>query len=200
MAAHNPPADRGHQASHAPGHDDDHQSPIKTPRQLVTVIVLAFVIPILVIIMLAKFVASASIPAAGTNAMSDEAVRERLRPVAGFELRAANGGAARSPDDVYKATCSACHGAGVAGAPKTGDTDAWAPRIAQGIEALFHSALKGKGAMPPQGGGDFSDFEIERTVVMLANKGGGQFSDPPEPGAKGGEGGEGEAAPAGESK
>lgn len=194
MAAHNPPANRGHQASTATAHDDEHQSPIKTPKQLITVVVLAFVIPILVIILLARFVASASLPAAGTNAMSDEAIRERLRPVAGFELGAAGGaGPARSADDVYKATCSACHTAGVAGAPKTGDADAWGPRISQGIDTLFQSALKGKGAMPAQGGGDFSDFEIERTVVMMANKAGGQFDDPPEPGAEGGEGSEAES-------
>ena len=54
MAAHNPPANRGHQASTATAHDDEHQSPIKTPKQLITVVVLAFVIPILVIILLAE--------------------------------------------------------------------------------------------------------------------------------------------------
>ncbi len=185
MAAHNPPADKGHPPSHAAGHDDEHQSPIKTPKQLITVIVLSFVIPIIAIILLAKFVASATLPSAGTDAMSDTAIRERLRPVAGFELRPADGsGPARSADEVYKATCSACHTAGVAGAPKTGDAASWSARIAQGVDALFQSALKGKGAMPAQGGGDFSDFEIERTVVMMANKAGGQFADPQQPGAK----------------
>lgn len=184
MAAHNSPAEKGHQPSHAHGHDE-HESAIKTPKQLITVIVLSFVIPIIAIILLAKHVASAPLPAAGTDAMSDEAIRERLKPVGGFVLRPADGsGPARSADEVYKSTCTACHTAGVAGAPKTGDPAAWAPRIAQGIETLFHSALKGKGAMPAQGGGDFSDYEIERTVVMMANKAGGKFADPPQPGAK----------------
>ena len=196
MAAHNPPANQGHQQGHQPdqhgspahGHDE-HQTPIKTPKQLITVVVLAFVVPILVIILLAKFVASAALPGAGTSSMSDQAIRERLRPVAGFELRAANGsGAARSADEIYKATCSACHTAGVAGAPKTGDAGAWASRIAQGAQALFQSALKGKGAMPAQGGGDFSDFEIERTVVMMANKAGGNLPEPAQPGEKPAEG------------
>ena len=193
MAAHTPPANRGHEhshpESHAAGHHDGHETPIKTPKQLITVIVLAFVVPIVVIILLAKYVASAALPNAGTQSMSDEAIRERLRPVAGFELRAADGsGAVRSPDEVYKATCSACHTAGVAGAPKTGDSGAWASRIAQGAQALFQAALKGKGAMPAQGGGDFTDFEIQRTVVMMANKAGGKLEEPSQSGAKPAEG------------
>ena len=53
---------------------------------------------------------------------------------------------------IYDTTCTACHGAGVAGAPKFGDKAAWAPRIKLGIDALHASALKGKGAMPPKGG------------------------------------------------
>lgn len=184
MAAHNPPTSAGQQAVPAHGHDD-HESPIKTPKQLITVIVLSFLIPIVLIILLAKFVNSASLPGAGSASMTDEAIRERLRPVAGFELRPADGsGPARSPDEVYKATCSACHTAGVAGAPKTGDAGAWAPRIAEGVNALFQAALKGKGAMPAQGGGDFSDFEIQRTVVMMANKAGGTFEEPKQPAAK----------------
>lgn len=199
MAAHNPPANPGHPTGHqdslATGHDD-HHSPIKTPKQLITVVVLSFIVPIVVIIMLAKFVASATLPNAGTDSMSDQSIRERLRPVAGFELRPADGsGAARSPDEVYKATCSACHTAGVAGAPKTGDAASWSARIAQGAQALVQSALKGKGAMPAQAGGDFSDFEIERTVVMMANKAGGNLPEPAQPGAKPAEGAE--AKPAG---
>jgi hypothetical protein len=65
----------------------------------------------------------------------------------------------------------------VAGAPKPGDEAAWAPRIANGLPALVQSALKGKGAMPAQGGGEYSDLEIERTVMMLANQSGGKFTE-----------------------
>jgi cytochrome c5 len=53
---------------------------------------------------------------------------------------------------VYMKACFACHGTGAAGAPKLGDKAAWAPRIATGMDALLHSALNGKGAMPPKGG------------------------------------------------
>ena len=53
---------------------------------------------------------------------------------------------------VYDATCTVCHAAGVAGAPKAGDKAAWAPRLKTGMDALYTSALKGKNAMPPKGG------------------------------------------------
>ena len=69
----------------------------------------------------------------------------------------------------------------MAGAPKLGDASAWAPRISQGYDALLHSALGGKGAMPPQGGGDLSDLEIGRAVVYMANKAGASFPEPKAP-------------------
>jgi cytochrome c5 len=69
----------------------------------------------------------------------------------------------------------------VAGAPKFGDAGAWGPRITAGYEALLNSALKGKGAMAAQGGGDFSDTEIGRAVVYMANKGGAKFEEPKAP-------------------
>ncbi len=53
---------------------------------------------------------------------------------------------------VYMKACFACHGTGAAGAPKYGDKAAWAPRVATGMDALMHSALNGKNAMPPKGG------------------------------------------------
>jgi hypothetical protein len=79
---------------------------------------------------------------------------------------------------------------------------AWAARIKQGLETLVNSALKGKGAMPPQGGGDFSDIEITKAVVYMANSSGGSFEEPKaEGGEQNAEGGEqkaeGDAKPAG---
>ncbi len=55
------------------------------------------------------------------------------------------------------------------------------PRIKTGLETLVNSALKGKGNMGPQGGGDFSDFEIARAVVYMANNGGAKFDEPKMP-------------------
>ena len=89
----------------------------------------------------------------------------------------------RTGEQVYQNQCMACHASGAAGAPKFGDAAAWAPRLPQGFETLLNSALKGKGAMPPQSGGDFSDFEIGRAVVYLANHGGGKFEEPKPPAA-----------------
>ena len=51
------------------------------------------------------------------------------------------------------------------------------------LDTLVQSALKGKGAMAAQGGGEFSDFEISRAVVYMANKGGAKFDEPKPPAA-----------------
>ena len=71
----------------------------------------------------------------------------------------------------------------MAGAPKVGDEAAWAARIKTGYDALLASALKGKGNMGAQGGGDFSDFEIARGVVHMVNKSGGKLDEPKAPAA-----------------
>jgi cytochrome c5 len=52
---------------------------------------------------------------------------------------------------VYNSKCIICHGSGVAGAPKTGDSTAWQPRIEQGMDVLLISVVNGKGNMPPRG-------------------------------------------------
>jgi cytochrome c5 len=82
---------------------------------------------------------------------------------------------------VFKAQCTACHTSGAAGAPKVGDTAAWAPRLKTGYDALLNSALKGKGAMGAQGGGDLESLEIGRAVVYMANASGGKLDEPKAP-------------------
>jgi len=158
---------------------DEHQGFIKTPRQLITVIVLAFVVPITIIVLLVKFVGSSTRTGAGADAMTPEAIEARIQPVAGFELRDASAPAvSRTGEQVYNAQCAACHATGVAGAPKFGDAGAWSARIKTGLQALTKSSLEGKNAMPPQAGGDFSDTEITRAVVYMANKAGAKFEEP----------------------
>jgi cytochrome c5 len=76
---------------------------------------------------------------------------------------------------VYNAACMACHGGGIAGAPKTGDAAVWAPRIAQGMDTLNTNALNGlqgsAGFMPPKGGrADLSDEEIIAAVQYLVDQ------------------------------
>jgi len=180
MAAHSPTANTPAHAAGSPGgHDDVHESFIKTPKQLIVVVTLALVVPVLLIILLAHFVSSGKRIGAGTDAMTAEAIEARIKPIAGFVLRDASAPTvARSGEEVYKAVCSACHAAGVANAPKTGDTAAWAPRIQQGLDVLITSALKGKGAMAAQGGGEYSDLEVTKAVVHLANGAGGTFEEP----------------------
>ena len=160
-------------------HDLPHEGPIKTPKQLVWAIVAAFVVPIIAIIVLVNYVVADKMPAAGSTALTPEAVAQRLQPVGRVEIKDASDVATlKTGEQVYAAQCVACHGSGAAGAPKLGDAAAWGPRVKLTYEALLTSALKGKGAMAAQGGGDFSDVEIGRAVVYMANQGGGKFDEP----------------------
>ncbi len=161
-----------------------HEGPIKTPRQLAWAVGLSFVVPVLLIIALVNFVAWGDKPAAGTQALGEEAVAKRIAPVAQIVLKdASNPAALKTGEQVYQAQCTACHAAGAAGAPKTGDAAAWAPRLKTGYDTLLNSVMKGKGAMAAQAGGDHSDLEIARAVVYLANQGGAKFDEPKAPAA-----------------
>ena len=163
---------------------DTHEGPIKTPKQLIWTVVASFVVPIVIIVLLINFVDSGAKSGAGTDSMSEEAVAHRIQPVGVVMLKDASAVVEiRTGEQVFTAQCSACHSAGLAGAPKLGDEAAWAPRIKTGLDALAHSAINGKGAMSKQGGGEFSDFEITRAVVYMANKGGAKFDDPKPPAA-----------------
>jgi cytochrome c5 len=164
--------------------EPNHEGPIKTPKQLIAAVLASFVIPILAIILLANYVDFGAKPGAGSDGLSDEAIARRLQPVGVVEIRDASAPrAVRTGEQVYAGQCSACHAIGAAGAPKFGDEAAWGPRIKTGFDALLNSALKGKNAMTPQGGGQFTDFEIARAVAYLANKGGARFEEPQAPAA-----------------
>jgi len=119
---------------------------------------------------------------AGASDMSATAVAARIAPVAQLNTGAAimpaaaapaagaAPAAARSGEDIYKSTCSACHGTGAAGAPVFGDKAAWAPRIKQGMDTLYNSALKGKGAMPPKGGNTaLADADVKAGVDYMVS-------------------------------
>ncbi len=166
--------------------DGPHEGPIKTPKQLILAVLYAFVVPIFGIVLLVMYVTADKRPAAGSDALGAAAVSIRIHPVGIVEVRDSNDAASmKTGDQVFAAQCTACHTAGLLGSPKFGDADAWAPRIKTGYEALLHSALAGKGQMPPQGGGDFSDFEIGRAVVYMTNKAGAKFAEPSAPAATG---------------
>ena len=70
---------------------------------------------------------------------------------------------------IYQQSCQSCHASGVAGAPKLGDKDAWAPRIATGMDALMNSVMNGKNAMPPKGMCfDCSDDDYKAMIEYMA--------------------------------
>ncbi len=113
--------------------------------------------------------------------MTEEAVGRRIEKIGVVTLRLAASGVLRSGEEVYKASCSACHDSGALGAPKFADKAAWAPRIATGFAALLNSALKGKNAMPAQAGGDYAETEVARALVYMTNAGGASFPEPAAP-------------------
>lgn len=162
-------------------HDEAHTGPIKTPKQLLWTSIFAFVVPVFIIIGLVFFVTSDKKPGAGA-VNTERAVAERIQKVGAVEIRDANR-PLKAGEEVYKAQCAACHATGAAGAPKFGDAGVWGARIKTGFDALVTSALKGKGAMAPQGGGDHSDVEIARAVAFMANAAGGKFDEPKAPAA-----------------
>lgn len=85
-------------------------------------------------------------------------------------LTAAVDGQPRDGQTIYKAICQTCHAAGLVGAPKFGDKGAWAPRIAKGKEALYHSAINGFNAMPAKGGADIPDEEVKNAVDYMVGQ------------------------------
>ncbi|MBS1159483.1 MAG: Cytochrome c, class [Proteobacteria bacterium] len=109
---------------------------------------------------------------AADSANSSDESDVRIQPVAKFELAKVEAPAVSSgPKDgltVFNSVCAACHATGAAGSPKAGDKAAWAPRIAQGKDVLYKSALGGKNAMPARGGAaNLSDDEIKGAVDHL---------------------------------
>jgi len=151
---------------------EEHGNLIKTPKQLIIVSTLALVVPVAIAFLGAQLVTG------GKRIDTTEAkksVEQRIKPVGELiKLEGAPAPAAavvavvakaKSGEEVYNSACVACHGAGVAGSPKTGDKAAWAPRIAQGAAVLYEHALKGFKAMPAKGGSStLSDDEVKAGV------------------------------------
>ena len=154
---------------------DEHSSFIKTPQQLITVVVLAFVVPIFGIVMMVQLVLNR--PHDDPAALTPEAISARIQPVGNVEFGAAGSGAAKGGEEIVKELCSACHVAGVANAPKIGDKTAWAPRLKLGLDGLLQSVIKGKGAMAARAGTSLSDQELAGAIVFMANQAGGNLKE-----------------------
>ena len=179
-------------------HHDPIEDNIDThPVKLAIGIVTGTVALIIGIILLAQFAVGVygSRQLKDDPSMKADAVSKRIAPVARVEVdpnapaaapKAAAAPAAAMPAAVipaaapkaaksadagkatYDSVCGVCHTAGVAGAPKPGDKAAWAPRVKAGKAALYASAIKGKGAMPPKGGNtSLSDDAVKAAVDYL---------------------------------
>lgn len=165
--------------------DHQHETPIKTPKQLIVVIVLSFVIPIALILLLVGYVTGGKKVDEQGLALKPEAIAERIKPVAAVSVKSADGPKVHlSGEQVFAQACKACHEAGVANAPKFGDAASWAPRLKTGYDELVKNSINGIRGMPPRGGnGDLSDYEMARAMVYMANAAGGTFKEPAAPAA-----------------
>ena len=160
--------------------DHQHESPIKTPGQLIAVVVAAFLVPIIGIILVVNLITGSRTVDRASPAMAPAAVAERIKPVGTVVIADPNAPKPmKSGEDIVKEVCGACHASGAAGAPKIGDKAAWSKRIALGLDGLTKSAIKGKGLMPPRAGvPDLSNLELARAIVVMANQSGASFKDP----------------------
>ena len=160
---------------------DEHISPIKTPKQLAIVLVLAFLVPIVLFLLLSQLVTGVRRDDTGAT---EAQVLARIKPVGEVTLAGATSArASMSGEQVFQAVCKTCHEPGIAGAPKVGDKAAWAGPVKKGYETLVQHALNGfqeaGKVMPPRGGNpDLSDVEVERALVYMANRSGANFKEP----------------------
>src|SRR5438874_622000 len=161
---------------------NEHESVIRTPKQLIAAVLAGFLVPIICIVLLVQYVTNHNRVGAGSTGQTPEAIAARIKPVSdeGFTFRDVNAPKQlQAGAEVYKAVCAACHASGAAGAPKVGDASAWAPRIGQGYDTLVKHAVEGIRAMPAKGGNpDLDEVEVARAVVVMTNQSGAKFKEP----------------------
>lgn len=160
------------------------ESFIKTPKQLAIVVLAAFAVPVILIVALAQYFTGGLHIKENDPAFSADVTAKRIKPVgdvvfgeappppaAAAPAGATKVAAASGPADgkgVYEKVCNVCHGAGIAGAPKSGDKAAWGPRVAQGKPALYEHAIKGIRMMPAKGGNAaLADVEVKAAVDYM---------------------------------
>jgi cytochrome c5 len=155
---------------------DQHASPINNPKQLIVVVLLAFIVPISAAVLISQWVTS------GTRGMGEnqEAILRRIHPVGEVEIAAPRAPKGQmTGEQVFTQVCKTCHETGMLGAPKFGDKAAWSKVIAQGQTVAVEHAINGYKAMPPKGGNaGLDDVEVERAVVYMADKGGADWKAP----------------------
>src|SRR6202171_443927 len=165
---------------------DDQSAFNKSHKQLIIVVVLAFAIPIALIVSLSQLVTGMKPPG---SAEADSQLLSRIKPFGEVTIADASSPKGNlSGDQVYQSVCKTCHEPGIAGAPKVGDKAAWAVPIKRGYETLVQHAIGGfqeaGKVMPPKGGNpDLADIEVQRAVVYMTNRSGANFKEPPAPAA-----------------
>jgi cytochrome c5 len=161
----------------------EHQMPKTTVAQFLLALVGSLVPVLIVAFLLVKLVLgiqATHITEAQPSKAEEEAKAAMLKPVGEVVVGAApapvaGGDSAAKGKAVFDGTCTACHGAGVAGAPKVGDKAAWGPRIAQGKDTLYKHALGGftgkTGTMPAKGGNTgLSDDDVKAAVDYMVSQ------------------------------
>ena len=162
---------------------EEHSSPIKTPRQLIIVVLLAFAVPIALAALVSQLVTSGE---KGIHE-DDSKILARIQPVGNVVLAEASGPKGMlTGQQVYGQVCKTCHETGLAGAPKFGDKAASSARIAQGETVMSQHAIAGyqgkAGVMPAKGGNaDLTDNEVRRAVAYMANNAGATWTEPAMP-------------------
>ena len=153
----------------------EHENFIKTPKQLIVIVTLSFLVPIALIALLSQLMTSDKKSRPDEN---PQAVAARIKPVG--ELAIAGPKVLLTGDKVFESLCHTCHVPGLAGAPKLGDKAVWAPIIKQGQEQAVARAISGtpKG-MPPKGGNpDLTNEEVAGAVAYMASKAGANWKAP----------------------
>jgi cytochrome c551/c552 len=163
---------------------DDQSTFIKSHKQLVIVVVLAFAIPIALIVALSQLVTDMKPPG---KAEADTQLLSRIKPFGEVTIADASSPKGNlTGEQVFQSQCKTCHEPGIAGAPKVGDKAQWAVSLKKGYETLVQHAINGiqeaGKVMPPKGGNpDLGDVEVQRAVVYMANRSGANFKEPPAP-------------------
>lgn len=161
-----------------------------------TMVMVVLALIAIIIFLVAQFV---SLPVTANDAeFQQEAIAERLKPIGNVKTMAEAAAEAEtetasaeplSGEQVYNQACAACHGAGIAGAPKQGDSEQWAARIEQGKDTLYNHAINGfqgaAGVMPAKGGqAQLSDEEVKAGVDYMIAAVTGESADSAAPAAE----------------
>jgi cytochrome c5 len=160
-----------------------------TSGQILMTIVGSLVAMLIGVVLLVQLIQSAYTKPVPSD---EKAIAERIKPVGSVQIAGAETKTAEAPapasgavvakidkngEEIYKVICANCHNTGVLSAPKFGNKDDWAPRIAQGYDTLVKNAITGIRNMPARGGASgLSDVEMQRAVVYMANSAGAKFS------------------------